>query len=359
MSCPGCELLPERLPATGVLCLWPPLGHTLHKLRTGLLDLGVRAESPSPDCLQIAICAELFPALTQLASRELSLAEQEHCKYLILPAGGQPSMSDISRVNSLSHLLAQTTGRWLVELLAQHRLVTFFQPIVETEHPDQVFGYECLLRGLSEDVGLISPDALYQMARRAKLLYQLDRGARLQHIAAARRHDMKSMLFINFNPTSIYDPAFCLKSTFEAIQRSDLTPSKIVFEVVESDRLTDPERLPRILDHYRNAGFRVALDDVGAGYSSLGLLSTLKPDFIKLDMDLIRGIDVDPYKGEIVARLIDLAHKLNIEVIAEGVETVAEWNWVAAHGADFTQGYLFGRPNDEPLASCFAESTLS
>ena len=76
-------------------------------------------------------------------------------------------------------------------------------------------------------------------------------------------------------------------------------------------------------------------------------------------MHLIRAIDTDPYKGKIAAKLIELAHSLKIQVIVEGVETVGEWNWSAAHGADFTQGYLFGRPNAEPQPSCAAEVALA
>lgn len=358
-TCPGCEMLPGPLPATGTLFLWPPLGHTLNKLRSGLQELGPSVSCPSPDCLAITISAELFPALCKLAEMQLSVVEQDACKYLILPIGAQPTMSDFGRVHSFTHLLAHFTGRWLVELLAKRRLVTYFQPIVDTNNPAEVFGYECLLRGFEEGGTLVGPERLYEMARSADLLYHLDRSARLQHIATAQRHELKTRVFINFNPTSIYDPAFCLRSTFEAIRKSDLTPERIVFEVVESDRLTDIDRLPSILDYYRNAGFRVALDDVGAGYSSLGLLSVLRPDFIKLDMQLIRGIDSDPYKGEIVSKLIDLAHNLAIQVIAEGVETVGEWNWVAAHGVQFTQGYLFGRPNIEPQPALFTESTVA
>jgi EAL domain-containing protein (putative c-di-GMP-specific phosphodiesterase class I) len=316
-------------------------------------------DCPSAECIVVAVSAGLFTSLRELAESDLSEIEQRDCKYLLLPDGGEPTLSDFGRVHSLSHLLAHFTGRWLIEMLAERRLVTHFQPIVQTDDPEQVFGYECLLRGVDETGSLVSPGRLFETARNAKLLYHLDRGARLQHIAAARRHGLTTAVFINFNPTSIYDPEFCLKSTVAAIQNSELRPENIVFEVVESDRLADTARLPEILAYYRRAGFRVALDDVGAGYSSLNLLGVLRPDFIKLDMDLIRGIDSDAYKGQIVCKLIELAHNLEIQVIAEGVETIGEWNWAAANGADFTQGYLFGKPTPEPQASCAAEARMA
>jgi EAL domain-containing protein (putative c-di-GMP-specific phosphodiesterase class I) len=350
-NCPGCELLPGPLPTSGTLCLWPPLGHTQSKLRAAFEANGIHSDVSSPDCLTVPVSDEAFQTLRDLAAADLSEVECNQCKYLLLPTGVQPTLSDFGRVNSLTHLIAHVSGRWLVELLAERRLTTHFQPIVCTESPEQVFAYECLVRGIDAAGKLISPGRLYNVARDASLLYYLDRSSRLQHIAAARRYGLKSTVFINFNPTSIYDPEFCLRSTVAAIQETEIPPENFIFEVVESDRVTDIGRLPKILDYYRRAGFRIALDDVGAGYSSLNMLSLLRPDFVKLDMELIRGIDHDPYKGEVVGKLIESAHNLGVKVIAEGVETVGEWNWAAIHGADYTQGYLFGKPAAEPQPS--------
>jgi EAL domain-containing protein (putative c-di-GMP-specific phosphodiesterase class I) len=351
-ACPGCELLPQPLPTTGVLCLWPPLGHTHSKLRAAFAAGDIAVDGTSENCLTVGVSEGAFHALGELAATDLSEVERNQCKYLLLPDGGQPTLSDFGRVNSLTHLLAHMTGRWLVELLAERRLTTHFQPIVRTHAPEDVFAYECLVRGVDPAGKLISPGQLYDAARDASLLYHLDRSARLQHIKAAHQQGLQQVVFINFNPSSIYDPEFCLRSTIAAIEGTDMPPENFVFEVVESDHVTDIERLPKILEYYRRAGFRVALDDLGAGYSSLNMLGMLRPDFIKLDMQLIRGIDCDPYKGEIVGKLIESAHNLGVEVIAEGIETAGEWNWAAIHGADYTQGYLFGKPCAQPQPSC-------
>ena len=349
-NCPGCEVLPSQLPVNGNLYLWPPLGHTLNKIRSSLAEAGLDAQKPAEDCLCVEVSERLYEVLREIGRSQLSRVERDHCKYLFLATGCQPALGDFGRVNSFTHLLAHVTGRWLVELLAEHRLVTHFQPIVHTSAPDDVFAHECLIRGVDNFGKLISPAELYDVGRDANLLYQLDRAARLQHIRAAQQHDLHTAIFINFNPTAIYDPDFCLRSTIAAIKATNLSPDQFVFEVVESDRIVDMERLPQVLDVYRREGFRIALDDLGAGYSSLNLLSTLKPDFIKLDMHLVRGIDDDEYKGEVVSALITAAHNLHIQVVAEGVETVGEWNRVAAAGADYTQGYLFGKPNATPTS---------
>lgn len=112
--------------------------------------------------------------------------------------------------------------------------------------------------------------------------------------------------------------------------------------------MKDVDHLLGILSFYRRAGFRVALDDLGAGYSSLNLLARLRPDFVKLDMELIRGIDVDPYKAVVVDKLLDLAREVGAISVVEGVETEGEWRWAEAHGADLVQGFLCARPQADP-----------
>ena len=127
-----------------------------------------------------------------------------------------------------------------------------------------------------------------------------------------------------------------------------------VFEVVESDEISDIDSLMEITDHLRDAGCLLALDDVGAGYNSLNLVAQLKPDFIKIDMGLIRGVDDDVFKARVTAKLLELARELDVKTIVEGVETESEWRWAVQHGADFAQGYLFARPAPVPPKSAFS-----
>ena len=105
------------------------------------------------------------------------------------------------------------------------------------------------------------------------------------------------------------------------IEDAGIDPGRVVFEVVESDEVRDTAHLLDILSTYRAAGFRVALDDVGAGYSSLGLLARLRPDFVKLDMGLVRGVDADPYKAQVAGKLVEMARGLGVETVVERVET--------------------------------------
>jgi diguanylate cyclase (GGDEF)-like protein/PAS domain S-box-containing protein len=124
---------------------------------------------------------------------------------------------------------------------------------------------------------------------------------------------------------------------------------RICFEVVETEQYPDVEFLRRILDEYRAQGAMVALDDLGAGHSSLTYLDTLRPDVVKLDRALISGIDGDPPRQRLVGALIDYAHELDVRVVAEGIETETELAIIAGLGADLGQGWYLGRPAAEPV----------
>jgi EAL domain-containing protein (putative c-di-GMP-specific phosphodiesterase class I) len=147
--------------------------------------------------------------------------------------------------------------------------------------------------------------------------------------------------------TAICDPSYCLRITVSACENAGLQPSSIVFEVTETDLVTDVRHLRGILAFYRKAGFRVALDDLGAGYAGLNLLKDLEPDIIKIDRHLITDIDTDTFKQNIVEHLISLAHKQQIKVVAEGIETQGEYTKLKAMGADLLQGYYLARPQAE------------
>jgi EAL domain-containing protein (putative c-di-GMP-specific phosphodiesterase class I) len=140
--------------------------------------------------------------------------------------------------------------------------------------------------------------------------------------------------------------AEAVDTTVQAIGDAKIDHDRVVFEVTEADQTLDPGTLKNIISAHRDAGFGVALDDVGAGYSSLNLLHQLRPDYIKIDMELIRGVHMDSYKALIAEKILEIARSLNIETIAEGIETPEELAWVQQHGADYVQGYLISKPSE-------------
>lgn len=348
--CARCELLlRNQPPGAGRLFLWPPLGHTAKKMRAVLRGSKWSLGLLEDECLVAAVGVGGPGELCQLLAGALTSTELHDTRVLFVEGDAAPSIRDMSRVDGLDRLLAGSQSSWLVQMLADDRLTALFQPIVHADAPDRIFAQECLLRGVDVAGALVPPLKLLDAGREVDVLFQLDLAARRTAIREASRHGIRSKIFINFTPTSIYDPVFCLRSTVAAIDHAGIAHEDVVFEVIETDRAHDPEHLKAILAYYRNEGFGVALDDMGAGYSSLNLIHQLRPDYIKLDMELTRGVHEDPYKALIASKMLEIASELGISSIAEGVEHPEEYRWLRGHGATYAQGYLFGRPSSPPL----------
>jgi EAL domain-containing protein (putative c-di-GMP-specific phosphodiesterase class I) len=290
------------------------------------------------------------PDLTPLVAslqESLSSIEQADVRCLFQRDGQQMQLVDYFDVESLHQFVCKAQSGWLLDLMSEDRLTSVFQPIIACRQGNSVFAYECLLRGIEGD-RLVPPSRILDVARGSGLLFQLDRAARLTAIREAARHGVQSNIFINFTPTSIYDPINCLRSTVRAVDEFGFKRENIIFEVIESEEVADVGHLNNILSFYRSCGFRVALDDLGSGYSSLNLLSQLKPDFIKLDRELIKNTPHDPFKAMLASKILEAAQGLGVLTLAEGVETAEEWQWLVAHGTDYIQGYYVARPASPP-----------
>ncbi|HWE36696.1 MAG TPA: EAL domain-containing protein [Isosphaeraceae bacterium] len=344
--CKVCEFQPAPLPDSGRLYIAPPVAHAEGRLLTALRRAEIPFDEPAPGTIGLDLRPGLLPRLVDELGATLGPLEIQNARALLTDRDRPITVADLAAMQPLGELVARVRGEWLAELIREDRLATVFQPIVCSGRPEVVFAHECLLRGLDRDGVPIPPGRLYETARASGLLFSLDRAARLRAIKSAVEQGLSGLIFINFNPASIYDPAFCLRSTIAATAEAGIAPDRVVFEVVESDEAHAD--LPGILARYRAAGFRVALDDLGAGFGSLNRLATLRPDFIKVDMDLIQGVDRDSYKAGITAKILEMAQRLGVGTIAEGVETEREYDWVEAHGVDYVQGFLFGRPACPP-----------
>lgn len=252
---------------------------------------------------------------------------------------------------ALSRQLAAVQDNPLYDILERRRLETWFQPVFTGEL--ELWGYECLVRGRDAEGDLVTPDRLIQWAREDDLLFYFDRVCRETHVRNAARAEVPSTarFLLNFLPTTIYEPAVCLRTTFKAIKDVGLDHERIVFEVVETERVEDAVKLRKILDFYRAAGFRVALDDLGTGHSGLLLLAELEPDLIKLDRELVGRADSTRIHRSICQSIIDLGKDEGKLVLAEGVETSAQFEALREMGADLFQGFYLGRPAPEPAQS--------
>ncbi|NJK34095.1 MAG: EAL domain-containing protein [Oscillatoriales cyanobacterium SM2_2_1] len=347
-GCNRCEVLPNKLPMQGDLYLWFPIGHTFNKAVTRLQELSLTMTVVAADArVMISYLESNIQPMFAILGEILTDTELQDTRSLITQPNCSPSFADLPCVMSLRRLLALFNSQWLLDLLAEQRITSHFQPIVSVEHPERIFAYEALMRGV-DGANLVPPFRLLTAAKSAGVLFHLDLAARQSAIRQMSHHGFPEKLFINFTPTSIYDPSFCLSSTVRVIDALGVAHEKIVFEITESEQVQDLARLQEILTFYRRAGFQVALDDIGSGYSSLNLLHQLRPDYVKLDMELTRHVYDDTYKATITSKILEITQELGIATVAEGIETVEEWHWFRRAGATFVQGYLFGKPADQP-----------
>jgi EAL domain-containing protein (putative c-di-GMP-specific phosphodiesterase class I) len=215
-----------------------------------------------------------------------------------------------------------------------------FQPIVNVSER-RIYAHEALVRGVG---GLSAGDVLAQVSNANR--YAFDQTCRVKAIELAsdlNLADQGALLSINFLPNAVYEPRACIRLTLSAALRTGFPVQGIIFEFTEVERL-DSTHLLNILRSYRAMGFKTAIDDFGAGYAGLDLLSRFQPDLVKLDMELIRGIDKSGVKQAIVRNTLGMLRDLGITPICEGVETVGEFEALRDLGVDLMQGYLFARP---------------
>lgn len=293
----------------------------------------------------------------RIVTETVTPPHRSHTRCRIMPRDEFPQASELMHSQSVERFLGWVEGQWLSGLLHDSRIVTYFQPIVHCANPERVFAHECLSRGIDADGSVVPPDRLFNAARATGQILELDRAARMRAIDTVARLGATQTVFINVNPHSILEPNECVEGALKAVLDRQLDPRQFVFEVVESDQIGDNPQLQTTLEHYREAGFRVALDDVGAGYNSLNLLASIKPDFVKIDRGLMQGIEQDRYKAHVAAKLLELSRDLGVCSVVEGVETESQWRWSRDHSADFAQGFYFGRPAPAPTSPAPSRTT--
>jgi EAL domain-containing protein (putative c-di-GMP-specific phosphodiesterase class I) len=266
-------------------------------------------------------------------------------------------VEDESRPFSLqSILVAKPLQRYLnlledqefFDIVNNESITSHFQPIIDMR-TNTIFGYEALARGVRADGSLMYPDELFAKSKRNDFNFRLDKLCRESALKTAATKKVHQKVFINFIPTAIYDPEFCLASTQKWANQLEFDPSQIIFEVVETELVKDQKHLRSILEFYREKGYKIALDDVGEGYSSLNMLIELQPDIIKVDRNIIDGIDKNELKQSVYRALFNLAREHGIEVLAEGIETASELEMIKSIGVDYAQGYYFAKPSAEPV----------
>ncbi len=231
-------------------------------------------------------------------------------------------------------------------LLKEGRVRTLFQPIVSLSD-GSVFGYEALSRG---PIGtrLESADALFKTAAQRGVAAQLERICRFKAIANASAIPPGCFLFLNISARVFEERNEALSA--DVVDQNRLGQGRIVLEITEKEAIEDFDLFKRTLLHYNRQGFKVAIDDAGAGHNSLRAVTEVRPHFIKLDIALVRDIDRDRAKNALVSAIIIFARRIDAKLVAEGIETVAELTTLIEIGVEYGQGFLLARPS-----SVFAE----
>ncbi len=348
-SCVGCSCLFAREPGSGSrVLLATGVSHSLRGLRAALRGTGATVTELMPGLLEARtddVEGVFVAARSQLTSVEAAevrafVANEEQGNDLLAAALSAPTLNEIA---------ARVRHADLLPLFADelNAFRSVYQPIVAfgaTGARSSVVGYEALLRA-DGPAGPVMPDEMFAAAADAGWLHVLDRVGRTTALRGAAGWLGEAQLFVNFLPTTIYRPEVCLRTTEQAALAAGLRLDQLVFEVTESERITDVEHLADVFTYYRERGCRVALDDLGAGYSSLNMLVRLQPDVVKLDKEIVQQLP-GAASGAVVSAVCDIAHSYGGRVLAECVETAEQAEAARELGVDLAQGWYFGRPEE-------------
>lgn len=232
----------------------------------------------------------------------------------------------------------------LIHTLKHKSIRTVYQPIISLAD-GEVLGYEALSRG-PRNSHLESPANLFDVADKCNRLWEVELLCRTKALENARELPPGKLLFINVNPEMIKDRKFKKGSTKEYISKFGINPTSIIFEITEKTAVSDYKSFRRTIDNYISQGYKIAIDDTGAGYSGLRLLAETHPQYIKIDMELIRDIDKDMIKQELMKTFYSFAKITNMKLIAEGIETKEELKTLIDIGVHYGQGFFLERPTE-------------
>jgi EAL domain-containing protein (putative c-di-GMP-specific phosphodiesterase class I) len=229
----------------------------------------------------------------------------------------------------------------LSRMIAQNGVRSVFHPIVRLAD-GHVIGHEALTRPLLAGA-FDSVEELFAFAETTEYLMDFERLCRATAIRSVTAIADRGLLFLNASARAVEDPEWASGEMDERLAKSGLRPHDVVVEITERVAIVRHEAFQRALRTFKDRGYRVAVDDMGAGYSSLQALAAIEPDFLKFDVSLVRDIDKSSIKRSLLDTLRALADKIRARVIAEGVERTEEKETLLALGIELGQGFLFHR----------------
>jgi EAL domain-containing protein (putative c-di-GMP-specific phosphodiesterase class I)/GGDEF domain-containing protein len=276
-------------------------------------------------------CIEIVPKITRYRTQKESYTENEFQFLKTFIVQAQANYSDIE-------------VKMLKKILDEKYIKPVYQPIVSLID-GQVFGYEALSRVTDEKLGL-NIQQIFEIADKTKNTWQIEILCREKALQNAMTINPEKKLFLNVDPNVIHNEEFRNDFTIEYLEKYKLNPSNVIFEVTERSAVTDNDAFLKAIDHYKNQNFSIAIDDVGAGFSGLNTIANIRPNYIKIDMNLIRNIDKDEIKQLLCKAMVDFGANSGVKLIAEGIETEEELKTLIRLKVDYGQGYYLGIPQE-------------
>ncbi len=244
-------------------------------------------------------------------------------------------------------ILAEYENIRIHDIIISRNIKTYFHPVVSVKKKS-IVGFEALSRGICTiDSKVIPPSILFNLAEKEELTIDLDRLCREKALACFKHvlfdKDNLLLLFLNVDASIIGKDNACYSELINLVDKLNINPNNIVIEIVES-KVNDAKALEKFVNAYKNHGFLIALDDVGVGHSNMSRISIAKPDVLKIDKSLVKDINKEYYKQEVLKSLVNLAKNIGSLVVAEGIEREEEAISILELGVDMLQGYYFSKP---------------
>ena len=245
-------------------------------------------------------------------------------------------------------LVARARTDWFPKFLSQGMLMPVFQPVVDLTD-GSVFGREALIRGRMGKIELRAQELL-EAAEVHDALFSFDARARAAVLEAGlSRLPDNEFLLVKVDPRAVLDVPSSLRAVWDQVERTGVSGARIGLELMSTERHADLELLRELVAAHRERGAIIALDDLSVGTEALTVLEALKPDLAKLSLHLCKGIEASPARRHLVGALVELAHELNVRVVAVGIERDSELEQMQDLNVDLGQGFFLGQPNEEML----------
>ena len=266
------------------------------------------------------------------------------------PADGTFRGAPIRRVlDEASDDMRRATRSELADIILHQRFTVVLQPIGDVR-TGSVLGHEALCRGPG-GTAFETADYLFATGHELDLAHELDKGCRAAILRSPLNLAAGTMLFLNVLPDTLAAGLVSVREILDGLSGTGIGPRDVVLELSERIPLEhdDADELRRRVEPFHDAGFRIAMDDIGAGYWTLRLVPACEPDFLKVDRSLIHRIQESPMRQDAVAAIIEMGASHGAEIICEGIEFEEELDVVARLGARDGQGFLLGSPKPSPV----------